>query len=65
MTRKFLNNDGQQFHQYQQSKQLLHNFKNWTQKKPTASGIGNPDPSLKQVHKCGGIKPVNGIPIPT
>jgi hypothetical protein len=24
--------------------------------------IGNPDLSLGQVHNCGGVKPVNGIP---
>jgi hypothetical protein len=24
--------------------------------------IGNSSPGLGQVHKCGGVKPVNGIP---
>jgi hypothetical protein len=24
-------------------------------------GVGNPGPCLRQVSKCGGIKPVNGI----
>ena len=33
--------------------------------KTTASGIVNPDPRLKQAHQCGGVKPVQGIPIPT
>jgi hypothetical protein len=24
--------------------------------------IGNPDPVLEQAHKCGSVKPINGIP---
>ena len=27
--------------------------------------IGNPGPGLGQAHKCGRVKPVNGIPTPS
>jgi hypothetical protein len=33
-------------------------------KKTTTYDIGNPDPCLGQVPKCGRVKPVNGIPTP-
>jgi hypothetical protein len=29
-----------------------------------AFNAGNPGPGLGQVHKCGGVKPVNVIPTP-
>ena len=36
---------------------------NWTKhkEKTTTYDVGNPDPALGQVQKCGGGKPVNGI----
>jgi hypothetical protein len=30
-------------------------------KQTTTYDVGNPDPGLGQAHKCGGVKPVNGI----
>jgi len=61
-TKESLNSGGPQFHQYQQNKrspiiltELLeqtedHDIWRW-----------NPGPGFGQVHKCGGVKPVNRI----
>jgi len=31
-------------------------------KETTTHGVRNPGPGFGQPHKCGGVKPVNGIP---
>jgi hypothetical protein len=33
-------------------------------KKTTTYDVGNPGPCLGQTQKCGGVKPVNGLPTP-
>ena len=58
-----LNSDCQQFHQHQQNEQPQFHLKllNTTTKIITYC-VGSPDPGLRQVKKCGRIKPVNAIP---
>jgi hypothetical protein len=34
-------------------------------KKATTYDVGNPDPVFGQAQKCGAVKPVNGIRVPT
>ena len=59
-----LNNDGQQFHQYQQYEQSPLTFAHWTQNKTTTYNVWNPFSDLGQAQKCGGVKPFNGILTP-
>jgi hypothetical protein len=53
-----LNSDGQQFHQYQQTKQspLVLN-----KKQPQHIMLKSQVLAWGQTQKCGGVKPVNGI----
>ena len=56
-----LNNDGQQFHQYQQNKQHPLNLNSLNIKKITIYDLGNPGSGFGQAETCGGVKSVNGI----
>ena len=53
-----LNSDGEKFQQYQQN---VHSPLTLNTKMTMTYDVGNPDPDLRQVQKCGGVKPVNGI----
>ena len=44
------------------TKRTITSHHNWTQN-TTTYDVGNPGPGLGQAHKCGRVKPVNGIPI--
>ena len=61
MKSTFLNSDGKQFHQYQQSKQQHLTSTNRTQKKTMTYADGNPGPGLGQAQHYGRVKPVNEI----
>jgi hypothetical protein len=50
------------FYLYQQNDQSLPTSNHRTQQKDHV--VGNPDNDYGQVHTCGGVKPVNGIPTP-
>jgi hypothetical protein len=53
-----LNSDGQQFHQYQQTKQSPLVL---DQKQPQHIMLKSQVLAWGQTQKCGGVKPVNGI----
>ena len=58
-----LNSDDHQFHQYQQKEQSpLILTELIEHKRIMACDVGHPGPGLGQAEKCGGVKPVNGIP---
>ena len=42
---------------------MTSHLKSLNTKMSTTYDAGNPGPGLGQAHKCGGIKPVNGISI--
>ena len=43
--------------------QAYHILIHWTQKRQGHIDVGNPGPGLGQTQRCGGVKPVTGIPI--
>jgi hypothetical protein len=55
-----LNNDGHQFHQYEQNKQSSLIFTEYKKD----HDIGNPGPGWVQAQKYNGVKSVNGITTP-
>jgi hypothetical protein len=57
--KEIVNNDRQQFHQYQQNEQSPSLTEH---KKSTTYDSGNLGPALQQTQKCGRVKLVNGIP---
>ena len=60
--RKF-NNDGHQFHQYQQNEQSPLILSELTEHKKTMTyDLGNSGSGLGQAQKCGSVKPVIGPP---
>jgi len=62
LLKESLNSDCHQFHQYQQTNNLLLVLLNsLNTKKPTIYGIGNQSRGLGQAQQCGGVKPINGI----
>ena len=59
--KEILNRDGHQFHQYQQYEQSPLFTELTKHKETTTYDIGNPNKTNHK--KCGGVKPVNGIPV--
>ena len=50
-------------HQHQQNEQSPFILTGLTEHKETTTyDVGNPGHGLRQSQKCGGVKPVNGIP---
>ena len=52
---KFINSDGQQFHQYQQNEQSPLTFSPNTKTNISTCDVGNPGPALGQAQICGGV----------
>jgi hypothetical protein len=48
---------------YQQIDQSLLTLSSLSRQKTTTYVVGNLGPGLVHAHQCGGVKPVNGIPI--
>ena len=54
-----LNNDGQQFNQYQQNEQSPLTFAHWTQNKTTTYNVWNPLSHLGQAKNVVGPSPLD------
>ena len=58
--KKFINSDGQQYHQYQQN-ECTYLSPQIINKKKTTYGIGNPGPGLGQAQNGTGLNQLMGI----
>ena len=59
----FTNSDGRLFPKYQQNEKSLLILLKIKDKKTMTYEVGDSVPDLGQAQQCGGVKPVNGIPI--
>jgi hypothetical protein len=59
----FINSDGQLFPKYKKNEKSLLTLLKIKDKNTMTYEVGDSVPDMGQAHKCGGVKPVNGIPI--